>query len=365
MKKRMKIAAAVMAAVMGMSVLSGCGKSETKETVAASAETTEAKENTETKEETAGESAAEEKGDLRQIDVVLDWYPNAIHTFIYTAIERGYYAEEGLDVKVRFPANANDALALVAAGKADIGMYYQQDVIQAVANQGTKIKSIGAIVQSPLSVVLSLKDKNITSPSDLVGKTVGYGGTALSESIVKGMMEYVGADASDVNLIDVGFDLMSSMTTGNVDATIGCLVNHEVPQLENEGFEVNYFMVNGYGIPNYYEEVFLANNTMIEQEPEVLEGFLRASAKGFEDFKKDPYGCLDILMNNQNEENFPLTQSVEEKSCDTLLPLMETEDVSFLTQTEECWQENIDWMYKSGLIDQKVEVSDVMANLPE
>ena len=365
MKKRMKIAAAVMAAVMGMSVLSGCGKSETKETDTASAETTEAKENTETKEETAGESAAEEKGDLRQIDVVLDWYPNAIHTFIYTAIERGYYAEEGLDVKVRFPANANDALALVAAGKADIGMYYQQDVIQAVANQGTKIKSIGAIVQSPLSVVLSLKDKNITSPSDLVGKTVGYGGTALSESIVKGMMEYVGADASDVNLIDVGFDLMSSMTTGNVDATIGCLVNHEVPQLENEGFEVNYFMVNGYGIPNYYEEVFLANNTMIEQEPEVLEGFLRASAKGFEDFKKDPYGCLDILMNNQNEENFPLTQSVEEKSCDTLLPLMETEDVSFLTQTEECWQENIDWMYKSGLIDQKVEVSDVMANLPE
>ncbi|MFQ8840177.1 MAG: ABC transporter substrate-binding protein [Clostridium fessum] len=64
-------------------------------------------------------------------------------------------------------------------------MYYQQDVIQAVANQGTKIKSIGAIVQSPLSIVLSLKDKNITSPENLVGKTVGYGGTALSEAVVE------------------------------------------------------------------------------------------------------------------------------------------------------------------------------------
>mgnify|MGYP000096167286 FL=1 len=70
-------------------------------------------------------------------------------------------------------------------------------------------------------------------------------------------------------------------------------------------------------------------------------------------------------MNNQNEENFPLTQSVEEKSCATLLPLMETEDVPFLTQTEECWQENIDWMLESGLIDQKVEVSDVMVDLGE
>ena len=58
----------------------------------------------------------------------------------------------------------DDALALVAAGKAEIGMYYQQDVIQAVANQGTGIKSIGAIVQSPLNVILSLKDKNITKP---------------------------------------------------------------------------------------------------------------------------------------------------------------------------------------------------------
>lgn len=361
MKKGMRIAAAVMAAAFSMTVLAGCGKSETKtaETTAAAPASAENSSAAETA------AASDEKKDLREVNVVLDWYPNAIHTFIYTAIERGYYAEEGLDVKVRFPANANDALALVAAGKAEIGMYYQQDVIQAVANQGTKIKSIGAIVQSPLSIVLSLKDKNITSPSDLVGKTVGYGGTALSESIVKTMMEYVGADASDVNLIDVGFDLMSSMTTGNVDATIGCLVNHEVPQLEEEGFDVNYFMANGYGIPNYYEEVFLANNEMIESEPEVLKGFLRASAKGFEDFKKDPDGCLAILMNNQNEENFPLTQSVEEKSCETLLPLMETEDVPFLTQTEECWQENIDWMLESGLIDQKVEVSDVMVDLGE
>ena len=68
---------------------------------------------------------------------------------------------------------------------------------------------------------------------------------------------------------------------------------------------------------------------------------------------------------NQNEENFPLTQSVEEKSCETLLPLMESDEVPFLTQTEECWQENIDWMSESGLIDKKVDVSDVMVNLQE
>lgn len=348
-----RVLAILLAATMCMASVTGCGKQSADNSSAAG---------TEAEDNSAAETAdtQTDNKDLREVNVVLDWYPNAIHTFLYTAIERGYFAEEGLDVKIHFPANDNDALALVAAGKAEIGMYYQQDVIQAVANQGTGIKSIGAIVQSPLNVILSLKDKNITKPEDLVGKTIGYGGTVLSEALVKCMMENVGADASDVNMINVGFELMSSMTTGNVDATIGCLVNHEVPQLEEEGFDVNYFSVSGYGIPNYYEEVFLTNDDLLENEPEVVAGFLRAAKKGFDDFKADPDGCLAILMNNQNEANFPLTQSVEEQSCKTLLPLMETADAEFLSQTEECWQENIDWMLENGLIDQSVDVADVM-----
>lgn len=348
-----RVLAILLAATMCVASMTGCGKQSADNSSAAG---------TEAEDNSAAETAdtQTDNKDLREVNVVLDWYPNAIHTFLYTAIERGYFAEEGLDVKIHFPANDNDALALVAAGKAEIGMYYQQDVIQAVANQGTGIKSIGAIVQSPLNVILSLKDKNITKPEDLVGKTIGYGGTVLSEALVKCMMENVGADASDVNMINVGFELMSSMTTGNVDATIGCLVNHEVPQLEEEGFDVNYFSVSGYGIPNYYEEVFLTNDDLLENEPEVVAGFLRAAKKGFDDFKADPDGCLAILMNNQNEENFPLTQSVEEQSCATLIPLMETEDAAFLTQTDECWQENIDWMLENQLIDKAVDVSDVM-----
>ena len=130
--------------------------------------------------------------------------------------------------------------------------------------------------------------------------------------------------------------------------------------MEEEGFELNYFPVSGYGIPNYYEEVFLTSNKLLEEEPDVVAGFLRASKRGFDDFKADPDGCLAILMNNQNEANFPLTQSVEEQSCKTLLPLMETADAEFLSQTEECWQENIDWMLENGLIDQNVDVADVM-----
>src|SRR5699024_10858337 len=223
------------------------------------------------------DSASGETGeDLREISVVLDWYPNALHAFIYDAIAKGYYAEEGLKVNIQFPSNTNDAMSLVAAGQAEIGLYYQQDVIIARANQDVPVKSIGAVVQGPLNIVLSLAEKDITSPEDLVGKTIGYAGTELSEALIRSIMAYVGADSSDVEMIDVGFDLMSSMTTGNVDATIGCLVNHEVPQMEEEGFAVNYFELDDYGVPTYYEGVFLASDEMIANEPEVLSAFLRA-----------------------------------------------------------------------------------------
>lgn len=304
------------------------------------------------------------EAELRELDVVLDWYPNALHAFLYVAMEKGYYAREGLRVNIRFPSNANDAISLVAAGKADVGLYYQQDVIQARANQGVPVKSIGAVVQGPLNIVLSLEEKGISSPRDLVGKTVGYAGTELSEALVRSIMADVGADSGDVTMIDVGFDLMSSMTTGSVDATIGCLVNHEVPQLEEEGFSVSWFDLDDYGVPTYYEGVFLANDRAVESDGETLAAFLRASAKGFADMKADPEEALQILLKNQNEENFPLSETVERSSMATLLPMMETEEAAFLSQSDLCWQENIDWMLSQGLIDAAPALEDVRVELP-
>lgn len=300
---------------------------------------------------------------LRSADLVLDWYPNAIHTFIYTAIERGYYAEEGIDLHIQFPSNTTDALSLVSAGKAEFGFGYQHETIQAVADQGIKVKSVGAIVQGPLSVVMSLKEKNVNSPKDLVGKTVGYSGTALLEAIIRNMVTSDGADPAGVQLVDVGFDLMSALTTGNVDATIGGLINHEVPQLEEEGFELSYWLETAYGVPDFYENVFLVNDELLESDPELIKGFLRASLRGFEDFKKDPYGCLEILLSNQNEENFPLSESVEKKSCDILLPMMETADAEFLSQSDENWQKNIDWMLDNSLCENRISVDDIRADL--
>ena len=98
----------------------------------------------------SGDTAdGQDDGELETIDVVLDWYPNAVHAFLYEAEEKGYFAEEGLQVNILFPSNASDPLTMTAAGRADIGFYYQEDTIIARANEDVPVKVLGEKHQDP------------------------------------------------------------------------------------------------------------------------------------------------------------------------------------------------------------------------
>lgn len=343
-----KIFALLMAGVMAFG-MAGCGSKTEGDT----------QDNTTQEEGTTGTDSAQ----LEEFSIVLDWYPNAIHSFLYNAVEKGYFAEEGLDLKINFPANTNDGISMPAAGKADVGIYYLPDAILAAKKENVPIVSIGAVCQDPLNVVIAPKDSGIESAEDLKGKKIGYSGTLISELQTKTMLEKSGMSVEDCEFVDVGFELLSAMTTGQVDATTGNMVNHEVPQLEEQGLEINYFYPTDFGVPHVYEMVFLANKDDVAQNPEKYQKFLRACQKGFADMKNDPEGSLKILLDNQNEANFPLSETVEKKSMEILLPSMEKDDAPFLTQDVAVWQSNADWLYEYGALPEKADVSDLVVNL--
>ena len=308
------------------------------------------------------EPAAEDNG-LEDFSIVLDWYPNAIHSFLYVAQEKGYFAEEGLNLVVNFPANTNDGISLPTAGKADVGMYYLQDAILTAVEEDVPIVSIGAVAQESLNVVISLKESGIDSAEDLEGKKIGYAGTVLSEEQIKSMLEHVGLAADSCEFVDVGFDLLTATTTGQVDATIGNMVNHEVPQLEEEGIEINYFFPTDFGVPEVYELVFLAGKDAVENNPEKLQKFLRAAKKGFDFTKENPEEALQILLDHQNAENFPLSPTVETESLKILLPAMEKETAEFMSQDVAVWQQNADWLYERGILSEQADVSFMVVDL--
>lgn len=297
---------------------------------------------------------SKKENNLKEVSIILDWYPNAVHSFLYTAIEKGYFKDEGIKLNIIYPSSPSDSLTLPAAKKADIGISYLNSVIMARANENVPIKSFGAILQRSVNTVISLKEKNITSPKDFQNKIAGTSGGVLSETYLKSMMKSQNLDANSLKITDVGFELLTSMITNQVDFTIGNMINHEVPVIKEKGIEINYFLIDNFGIPQAYELVLVANDELLNQNKETYTKVLKAMQKGFEDVKNNPSESLNLLLSKQAIDQFPLSETVEKESLEILLPIMETPQNKFLTQTKKVWENNVNWLYENGIIQKKL-----------
>lgn len=297
---------------------------------------------------------SKKENNLKEVSIILDWYPNAVHSFLYTAIEKGYFKDEGIKLNIIYPSSPSDSLTLPAAKKADIGISYLNSVIMARANENVPIKSFGAILQRSVNTVISLKEKNITSPKDFQNKIAGTSGGVLSETYLKSMMKSQNLDANSLKITDVGFELLTSMITNQVDFTIGNMINHEVPVIKEKGIEINYFLIDDFGIPQAYELVLVANDELLNQNKETYTKVLKAMQKGFEDVKNNPSESLNLLLSKQAIDQFPLSETVEKESLEILLPIMETPQNKFLTQTKKIWENNVNWLYENGIIQKKL-----------
>lgn len=286
----------------------------------------------------------------KKMTIMLDWYPNAVHSYLYVAKEKGYFKEEGLDVEFQFPANPTDPLTLAASSNITMGLYYQPDVIMAKANEDIPIVAVSAVVREPLNHIVYRSNDPINSPKELEDKQVGYPGIPINEALVKTVVEHDGGDYGKVDMINVEFELGSSLISEKVEAVSGMFVNHEVPLLRSQGYDVDFINPVDYGVPSYYEVVAVTSEETWENEEEDIESFWRAARKGFEFMVEHPEDALQILLDHQDEANFPLDKDVEMESMNILLPKMKSE-LGFGSQDKQLWEETAKWLNDYGLID--------------
>jgi len=299
--------------------------------------------------------------ELEELTVLLDWYPNAVHTFLFAAESQGYFTEAGLKVKLQTPADTNDAIKLVAAGKADLAISYQMQVAIS-RGENIPIVSVAALVRHPLNQLFVLDTANINRPLDLVGKKIGYPSLSLDEALVDTMVTNDGGDATKLTYVDIGWDIIPALSTGKVDAVIGGFINHEKPLLEKEGFNVLTFDPSQYGVPDYYELVLTASEDGIEQKEDVIKRFLEAASRGQAYTVEHPTEALQILLDQQNVD-FPLDSDIERQSLEILLPLMDADSEAFGTQTEQSWQDMIDWLTSKGQLKGDIRANEAFRNL--
>lgn len=297
--------------------------------------------------------------DLTDVSLALDWYPNANHAGIYMAKANGYFEAAGLNVEIFVPADPTTVLQTVGAGRDTFGITYQNEVLQARQNE-VPVQSIAAIVQHPLNSIMVLESSDIMSPADLAGKTIAMTGVPSDEAFLKTVLESVGLGLDDVEMVNVGFDLMPAILSSRADAAIGVYWTHETILAEHEGYPVRYFRIEEHGVPDFYELVIVAGEKTITDQADVVTAFLGALRQGYTDAEAD----LDTALQHLMAESPELVEDVEREGLELLAPMWtDNGEVLWGTQTSERWDAFTAWAQDQGLLDASVSAADAWIDL--
>jgi putative hydroxymethylpyrimidine transport system substrate-binding protein len=317
MKKLGPLTAALL---LGLVVLAGCGEKE---------------------------DVLEPSGSKR-IELMLDYFPNADHAGIYAAQAAGHFEQAGLDVEIRTPPDPSAPIKQVAAGNVDLAISYEPEVFRA-REIGLNVVSIAAIVQEPLTSIISLPKAKIRGPRDLKGKTVGTAGIDYQTAYLETILAEAGLNTDSVKERNVGFNLTPALLTGRVDAVLGAFWNYEGTDLRLRGKRPQIIRMEEAGVPTYNELVLVANEDALEHDKGKLRAFIGALSRGTRDLRENPDEAIDGLL----EANPDLDPELQRAVVKVTLPLFfPPEGKPYGWQDPSQWDAFSAWMLDSGLLDE-------------
>ncbi len=226
--------------------------------------------------------------------LVLDFTPNAVHSGIYAALREGFYRDAGIDLTIRQPGESTDAPKLLAAGRADFAILDIHD-LGIARERGLEPVGLMPIVQRPLAAAIAAGDSPVRRPRELEGHTVGVTGLPSDEAVVDSEVAADGGDPALVHRVTIGFDAVSSLAAGKVDAATG-FWNAEGVALRRRGVPIRVFKVDEYGAPPYPELVLAASQKTIGRDPKLVDSIVAATTRGYRFTVDHPSRALDDLL---------------------------------------------------------------------
>jgi len=286
-----------------------------------------------------------------KLNLMLDWFPNVDHLPIYVAREKGYFSDQGIEVRIISPSETSDALKLAASGNVDIAVSYQPQTIIA-KDMGLSIKVVAPLVVHPLTTLLFLEGRGIKNPEDLSHKKIGY--------TVPGLMDVL-LDAfatinkiQDYTPVNVGFTILPALVSNQVDAVMGPFKTYETVTIAQHGYKAQFFELEKWGIPDYEELIFVCAQKTLEKKPMAVKGFVQAIEKALAYTAEHPEDALATYLSALPD----IDKKIETLAFELTRPYFAVKAGHNLAK----WQAFADFALEYGLIKNKVDAALLIHN---
>lgn len=297
------------------------------------------------------ESGENGSGDSQKITVVLDWTPNTNHTGLYVAEAEGYFRDAGLEVEIVQPPE-DGAVALVASGKAQFGISFQDSMMPAVTGEDAlPIEAVAAVLQHNTSGIVSRKGDGIDTPKGLEGKKYATWDLDIEKATLKQVVEKDGGDFNKVELIpSTVTDEVSALKSKSVDA-IWIFYGWAGIATEVAGLETDYFAFRDIDpVFDYYTPVIIGNQNWLKENKETAKTFLGAVKKGYE-----------FAIDNVDEAADILCQAAPELDKEMVLASQEYMAGQYQAEADqwgyidpERWNAFYGWISEKGLSEEEI-----------
>jgi NitT/TauT family transport system substrate-binding protein len=294
------------------------------------------------------------------VKIAMGYIPNVQFAPYYIAMEKGYFAKEGLEVSFDY-GMATDIMSLVASGVMDFGVSDGDQVIIA-REKNVPVKVVYSMyVKYPVGVV-SLKEKGITDVYALKGKKVGtpapYGSNYIGLQI---LLNRYGYTLDDIDLEFIGYTQVESLISGRVDASV-VFINNEVVVLRDMGKKIN--VIEAYPITPMVSAAIIASDRLIERNPNLVKRFIRAvtmaSRYALSD-KDDAFDLLKGYIPTITDKNLDINKKVLLASMKLWLDKdIEQHGLGYTTRDD--WESSVNTLYDLGLIKEKVDPGECFTN---
>lgn len=279
---------------------------------------------------------------FRETLLVLDWLPNPNHVAIYAGIEQAIFLKHGIDLKILKVLDPSDSIPYLTSKQVDLSLTYMPHTIQALS-KGAKVEPIGVLIQEPLNALIFRKNEGIHKPTDINGLTIGYSVDGFDTGFLHAMFQ--NENIVPKALQNVSFDLVSTLGTKQVDVLYGAYWNIEIENLRSWGVETDYFPLSDFGVPDYYELIFLALKDSLQTGGEFVSHFRKALQESIDYSAAHPEEAFADYI-KANPDKGMRTREWEWNAWKKTLPVLATEQV--IDQTK--WDAFVEWLVSKHLL---------------